>query len=422
MSSNKKILIFGGGTISHVRSHCAISAPAYGQTARDLMLLCCELIPNLDPHMILTRMADSTSHIETNADVEEEVKKAVADPATKIVFFSAAMCDFNGSISTNDFERDIYSGKYGDRLNSSCEQTCEQTMELIPAKKVINLFRKDFSGRKDIFLVGFKTTCGLSEQEQYIAGLNLCKKASCNLVLCNDVKTRLNMVITPEEAKYHVTANREEALRGLVEMAGLRSHLTFTRSTVIAGEAVSWTSELIPESLRTVVNHCVTRGAYKPFNGATVGHFAAKLSPTTFLTSIRKTNFLDIAKNGLAKIETDGPDRVIAYGAKPSVGGQSQRIVFTDHEDCDCIVHFHCPIRSDSQVPKVSQREVECGSHSCGRQTSNGLRRFGNLYAVYLEQHGPNIVFHHSIDPQEVIAFIENNFILEEKTGGPVYL
>jgi hypothetical protein len=140
------------------------------------------------------------------------------------------------------------------------------------------------------------------------------------------------------------------------------------------------------------------------------------------LTSIRKTNFNDIEKNGLVKIETDGPDRVIAYGAKPSVGGQSQRIVFAEHPDCDCILHFHCPLRPDSRdkVPTVSQREYECGSHQCGQNTSNGLAKFGNLYAVYLDNHGPNIVFNKDIDPMEVISFIEENFDLEDKTGGPV--
>lgn len=61
-------------------------------------------------------------------------------------------------------------------------------------------------------------------------------------------------------------------------------------------------------------------------------------------------------------------------------------------------------------------------SQFLGKSTSNGLKCFGNLSAVYLDNHGPNIVFHHSIDPQEVIDFIEKNFILEEKTGGYVSL
>jgi ribulose-5-phosphate 4-epimerase/fuculose-1-phosphate aldolase len=171
-----------------------------------------------------------------------------------------------------------------------------------------------------------------------------------------------------------------------------------------------------------VVNRCIDLGAYKPFMGKTAGHFAVKLNDNTFLTSIRKSNFNELSKNGLVKVTTDGEDSVLAYGAKPSVGGQSQRIVFSDHKDKEynCIVHFHCPIRPSSKVPIVSQREFECGSHECGKNTSDGLKQFGNLSAVYLDNHGPNVVFNHNIDPDEVIKFIEENFDLTQKTGGPV--
>lgn len=414
MNLKKNIVIFGGGTVSPVRTHLSLAAVAKGATMRRLAFLCGQLCPEMNVTTVPTFMADSSSAIQTNDDVEDHLRVHCINPQTKIIFFSCAMCDFVGEIDG------VPSGNHAERLKSDQHPP---TMRLWPTKKVISKIRdrKEF-GRKDIFLVGFKTTCGASEDEQYIAGLNLLKKSSCNLVLANDVATRLNMVITPEEARYHVTTNRDEALRGLVEMTNLRSQLTFTQSTVVAGERVPWNSPEVPSSLRAVVNHCIIRGAYKPFNGATVGHFAAKIDNQNFLTSIRKSNFNDIEKNGLVRIRTDGPDTVLAYGAKPSVGGQSQRIVFKDHPDCDCIVHFHCPIRPDSKVPVASQREYECGSHQCGQNTSSHLQKFGNLYAVYLDQHGPNIVFNRNINPQEVVDFIEANFDLTDKTGGPVSL
>ena len=48
----------------------------------------------------------------------------------------------------------------------------------------------------------------------------------------------------------------------------------------------------------------------------------------------------------------------------------------------------------------------------------------GNLYCVMLDNHGPNIVFNHNIDPQEVIDFINDNFELGKSTSGfeKVYL
>jgi hypothetical protein len=125
-------------------------------------------------------------------------------------------------------------------------------------------------------------------------------------------------------------------------------------------------------------------------------------------------------------VKTDGDDEVIAYGYKPSVGGQSQRIIFDRYSETNCIVHFHCPMKEDklNEIPVVSQREYECGSHQCGENTANGLGSFGNLFCVMLDNHGPNIVFNDSIDPNEVILFIENNFDLEKSTSGfeKVYL
>ena len=149
---------------------------------------------------------------------------------------------------------------------------------------------------------------------------------------------------------------------------------------------------------------------------------------------------------------------MIAYGAKPSVGGQSQRIIFEEHPDVDCIVHFHCPLRTipksraryapgadpedfEIPVPVREQRPFECGSHECGKNTSDGLKQFVEtprpeftdflssrmsetdcIKAVMLDEHGPNIGFKATTDPKLVISFIEEFWDLEAKTGGPVSL
>lgn len=451
---NKRAVILGGGTFNHVRCHLALAAPAFGTTARQLADLCKERFDHMDVDLILTKMADHTSDIVTNDDVDRIVHELINDNTVKIVFFNVALCDYEGIIDRQFYARP----KYAPRLKTS--EQLKVDMELFPARKIISKIRQH---RKDIFLVGFKTTNGAMPEEQYSAGLNLLKKSSCNLVLANDISTRNNMIITPEEGVYKNGASREECLRELVDMAYWRTHLSFTRSTVVDGEPVAWNDVEVPHSLRTVINWCVEQGAYKTFNGVTTGHFAVKLGPGHFLTSIRKTNFNEIEKNGLVRVKTDGDDSVIAYGAKPSVGGQSQRIIFSMYPECDCIVHFHCPLKHDVDVvdftgkdcecgngtyqetsqlddmdgvlhctwcrqqvaryqpvvPVVSQREYECGSHQCGENTAQGLREVEEgIYAVMLDNHGPNIVFHHSVDPQRVINFIEKNFDLDKSTSG----
>lgn len=419
---NKKLHIIGGGTIAHIANHFAVTAPAYGNTARTLLrIIGQDKRFNVFDNMIhLTKMAGGTK-LETNEDIRDLVNNLKKDPMTRVIFFNCALVDWSPRyLSLFDSENELSGGhndfgKYHSRLDSRLNPRIG--VDFQPAEKIIPTIRQ---GRKDIFLVGFKTTCGASEKTMYLKGLNLVKQGSVNLVLVNDTKTRLNMIVTPEEAAYHVTKNREEALRQLADMTFYRSHLTFTQSTVVDGKPVPWNSPLVPTSLREAVNHCINGKAYKPFNGSTVGHFAVKLSDTEFLTSIRKSDFNKLNEIGLVKVVTDGPDTVLAYGAKPSVGGQSQRIVFKDHPGYDAILHFHSPLKAKHRdaIPVVSQREVECGSHQCGKNTSNGLKQFGNLKCVMLDQHGPNIVFNQAINPKEVIDFIEANFDLAEKTGG----
>lgn len=403
----KSIHIISGGTRVPVDSHLYLGSKASGSTGRILYDFCWQK-SSLETHLHLTRMADPESvesswDMDTPEDVRDRVKQLAALESTKILFLPVAIVDFSLDV-----------GLTGDPKQHRIKSVARDA-RLVPTPKILTEVRKH---RKDIFLVAFKQTTGATEQEQYLAGLNLLKEASCNLVLANDSVTRKNMIIVPEEAAYMVTTDRQAALEELVDMALLRSHLTFTRSTVIDGEPVPWESDLVPASLRRVVDHCIERGAYKKFRGVTAGHFAVKLNETTFLTSRRKTDFNDMKNVGLVKVTTDGPDSVIAYGSRPSVGGQSQRIVFEEHPDSDCVVHFHCVKRPESLVPTVSQREFECGSHQCGRNTSRGLKKFGNLQAVYLNSHGPNIVFSRDIDPEEVIRFIDHNFDLTTKTGG----
>jgi DNA / pantothenate metabolism flavoprotein/Class II Aldolase and Adducin N-terminal domain len=400
--------VLAGGTHFHVRPHLALAATALGTTGRMIARL---LEARGRPAALhLTAMAGGPADLDTNDDVAALVRRLVADPSTRLVFMPVALCDFTGAVL--DGGSPTPSGKRAPRLRTD---EGPRTLAIAPAPKIVGEVRRE---RKDIFLVAFKATAGATPDEQFAAGLRLLKTASCNLVLCNDLHTRTHLIVTPEQAGYHETRDRAEALEALVDMALLRSRGTFTRSTVVPGDPVPWSSDLVPSALRRVVDHCVARGAYKPFLGATVGHFAVRLDDGSFLTSRRKTDFNRLSEVGLVRVEARGDSEVLAHGSRPSVGGQSQRIVFAEHPGSDCIVHFHCPARPGSRVPLRSQRAYECGSHECGKNTSDGLVRSGDLWAVMLDRHGPNIVFSRRADPDRVIAFIEENFDLARTTAG----
>lgn len=408
----KVIHVIGGGTFNYVRAHLALSAPAFGETAKRIAILCEEMFDKdgYEVRLHLTKMADSRSDIITNDDVSKLVDQICEDPRSKIIFMNTALTDYFGKVGEEK------SDKYATRL-----QTREgvQTMELTPSPKLLLKIRSSGYKRKGIFLVAFKTTCNASSTEQYRRGLGLLKSVSANLVLVNDIGLKNNMIVVPEEAVYHETHDREDVLRNLVDMVKHRSKLNFTKSTVVDEVMTPWSSDMVPKSLREVVDHCINRGAYKAFDGKTAGHFAVKVGDNQFLTSPRKRNFNDLGNIGLVSVEALDDDVVIAHGGKPSVGGQSQRIVFAEHEGLDCIVHFHSTRKATSAVPVVSQREYECGSHECGRNTSRGLQEVEpGIHAVYLDNHGPNIVFHREVPSDVVIDFIERNFNLTEKSGG----
>ena len=408
--------IIGGGTIFHVRPHLALCAPAYGKVAHLIQeILVGWYLPDEKIQLRLTRMAGGPPDLETNADVSRLVDEIIADPTSGLVFMSAALCDFEGTVSP--MYMDGRAGKEQPRLSSSSAHE----MHLAPAQKIIARIRKD---RKDIFLVGFKTTTGATPTEQYEAGLNLLKKNSCNLVLANDLHTKLNMVVAPELARYYETTDRLAAVQGLVQMAVKRSRLHFTRTTVEEGKLTPWDSPDVPSSLRTIVDHCVSRGAYKPFNNVTVGHFAFREDTwrgKCLFSSRRKQNYNLPGGRDLVQVEFKD-DKVIAYGAKPSAGTRSQWAVLQEFREYDCIVHAHIPLKLDhpSNINVREQQSVECGSTECGLNTVAGMSKFadGQLAAVMLDKHGPNVIFNRSVDPQVVIDFMEVNFDLSKRTDG----
>ena len=476
LPNNKKIVILGGGTNTYISNHLALSAPAYGTTAIKLEEKFRQHSENkMDVNLYLTKMAhpDCKDAPDTPEDIEALVDKLVADPDTRVIIFNVAMVDFkpNAVFDLFNYEESALNltefGKYKTRIESRAIKG-KAFIQITPYQKIINKIRKE---RKDILLVGFKTTCGATKEEQYNKGLKLCKDASANIVFVNDVdKDRIttlkskiiekeklesilkyqhdisinllklekeildlqnNGLVTPEESSYWYNT-RDEALDALVQMVLDRSHLHFTRSTVIDSETISWDSEEIPNVLRDVVNHCVAQGAYKTFTigdsigtKGSVGHFAYKVNETTFLTSKRKSNFNELDKIGLVKVVTDGPDHIYAYGAKPSVGGQSQRIIFDMYPHLDCILHFHSPLRQEyrNEFSIKSQFEVECGSHECGQNTAQGLNEYvldngQKVYAVHLDHHGPNIVFSKETDSNSLIRFVEKYFDMSKKTTG----
>lgn len=193
----KSILILGGGTFSPVRNHLAIAAPAFGTTARWLH----EQLPNSD--LLLTKMADYRSSLITNKQVEEAIQPYLKEEALRCIIMNVALCDYDGQIG------DVISGKHAKRLQSRDGQ---QLMKLTPSDKIIANLKDN---RKDLILVGFKTTTNFSKEEQIFAANRMGTGASCDLVLANDTVNRRNLLIANKNCLAEST-NRAKILSALV--------------------------------------------------------------------------------------------------------------------------------------------------------------------------------------------------------------
>lgn len=406
------IHVLGGGTSFDVRPHLSLSARSCGGTARALARLFERAGAPVTLH--LTRQADPQpdgrhNPLVTNAHVAALLDRIVADPATTGVVMSCALVDYEARTDAPVGRQRSADGPI--------------TLSLTPAEKVIDRVRAE---RKDVYLMGFKALADAGDDALFSAGLRLMKRAHCNLVVANDMVTRRGMLVVPEEAAYFVGDDRGALLAGAAQTMLDRMRLRFTRSTVVPGDLVSLYDDRVPSNLRDVVLHCVREGAYKRVGGSTAGHFAARLADGTVLTTCRRTDFNGFTDDTTRMVEVsfEGLDRVIARGARPSVGGRSQERIFRAHADAECIVHFHAPLRDDAPdvVNTVSQREYECGSHECGENTARGLRPVGAVRAVMLDNHGPNIVFGRGVPAADVCAFIDRNFALRSRTGGRVYV
>lgn len=447
----KKIYIITGGTMVHIAPHLSICAPAYGTIGAKIanniqdILRDKEILDDYFISVLPTSMAVGNvqtirqseyyetvynkagiKKLETNEDLSNLVDYLIEQPDTRCIIMAAAVCDFKPSSLNIVDGKHIYPsvhdfGKDQERLVSRDNVEIHLTAD----NKIVSKIRKT---RKDIFLVSFKTTAGVGRDETYRRGLESLKKNSSNLVFANDIQDKINMVITPEEYPYE-EQTREETISTLSEMIVGRIQLTFNRTSVVPGDKANledlFESGSIPENFLTVMGSLVLNNAFKPFRGKTSGHFGCKVKGREFdrISSIRKVDHNMVFEEGMAKIFIKEGE-IIAIGGKPSVGEHTQQMIYDELGDkAHSIVHFHSPIRQGIEyIPfKIkSQKPFECGSNECGTNTASGMENVGidGIFAVHLENHGPNIAFHKDVNPQKVIDFIDLYWDLSDKEGG----
>ncbi len=449
----KKIYIITGGTINVIRPHFAVSAPAYGTVGKkiynefkdprnysdssDAQKYEVILLPTMMALSVLNDVSDIMRYweimrkiglkkLETNTDLSRLVDNLVDDPDTRCIIMAAAVCDFEPS---QFFENDPDTDKFGmeyPRLKS----VNYLNLELKPSAKIISKIRKT---RKDIFMVNFKTTSNAGFDETYKQGLLSLKKNSSNLVFANDIAQKINMIVTPEEFPY-AGDDRNDTIRLLAKMTYMRINLTFEDKTYVVNDdrafpEILMTLGRIPQNWYDVMKYLFANNAFKPLpsTGKTSGHFGCRVTGNKYerITSERKIDHNTSFERGMIPVYSYSDKQLVVGGAKPSVGEKTQEMIYQKYgEAIDAIVHFHCPLKSkwtDRNVPTRDQMPFECGSKECALNTTDGMTMMEpGIYAVHLDNHGPNIAFSSSVKTEDLIRFINEHWDLSDKTGGIV--
>lgn len=190
-----KVVVIGGGTFNHISCHLSLAAPAFGATAKQLHQMFIDA-GVFESHLVLTKMADPSSNLVTNADVALYVEHMLKDKMVKVVIMNAAICDF-----------EIENPGEG-RLSSS--QDYDVTLKGIQGK-ILSTIRKE---RPDIVVAGFKTTHGKSAATQLARAALSIHDNDLDIVFANDVQTRSNLLLNRHLSVYR--GSREDLLLRLV--------------------------------------------------------------------------------------------------------------------------------------------------------------------------------------------------------------
>ena len=190
-----KVVIYGGGTFSHIACHLALAAPAFGTTARQLGQMFCGTA--LEPVVVLTKMADNSGSIITNTDLIENLERQLLDESVKAIVMNATLCDF-------------FMENPSDEARLSSKETYDAVLRGINTKAISIIKQR----RPDIVVAGFKTTKDASVAEQLSKAFLQVATSGVDFVLANDVGTHSNILV--DDSGIVTRGSRDHVLNELV--------------------------------------------------------------------------------------------------------------------------------------------------------------------------------------------------------------
>lgn len=221
-TSKPRVVIYSGGTMVHVRPHFSLCAPAYGQIGQDVLKEFDRIIARpYEVDLISTKMADSSSPIETNEDLRNDVLLNLLDPSVKAIVMAAAICDwepeslYQEEYGHKHFHEEGF-GKEFPRLSSSEDHT----IDLTSSNKIIDLIKEQ---RPDIHLTTFKTTSNESSEDLFDKSERNLLRSNSDVVFGNDIKNHHNLLcVRGTEVQGMCTGDRSDMVKFLVKLIDVR--------------------------------------------------------------------------------------------------------------------------------------------------------------------------------------------------------
>jgi len=193
LKKRKKLIIISGGTMSDIRPHLSLCAPAFGTVGKQIKKRCdanTRLFNGIDVHLELTKMAGGKL-LNTVDNVRGYVRSMLKDEEVIGIVMAAAICDFKAERIEGLPHDGI--GRDKSRIKTKRHDGNDQHMYVFmsPEEKIISEVKKI---RPDIVLVGFKTVSDVSSQELLDATKKAKLDTGADIVIGNDIAKRMNAV------------------------------------------------------------------------------------------------------------------------------------------------------------------------------------------------------------------------------------
>ncbi len=301
-----------------------------------------------------------------------------------------------------------------------------QNSMYIDSDEIFRLTNRIKENRKDIFIAAMFHTERDNEYIVFAEGIFKLKRSAVDL-LCVFTPKKINLVVTPEESKYCSFLDAKDTFKGMINMIGSRVKNTYPVINIQEKEPKEDFTAELEGNLIGVVQHCLNKDYFSSFKGKTKSiSFASRIannnkvyafSEETIKNKSEKNNLIkDLDQFEISTAESVGEAEMNVIG-NPSPDLTVFNKIFIDHPHIDSVIHLHVKeVFGTGTIglrPAYFTNKDNCeNSLESATKISKDMKDCKTVYAAYISDHGPYIGFNKDTPLEDIIRYIESNFIL----------